>query len=123
MSFLNPSPAERRNRALKVGGASVAITAIVIYGFLNEHKTGYLGADPKLIYAESWPDTRSREDAIADTQATQKAREIKLAEARAYIATLSGKAREDAQAQYDAYIEGGAVKKDIPYVPAEPPVM
>ncbi|WP_439532527.1 hypothetical protein [Polymorphobacter sp.] len=123
MSFLNPSAADRRSRYLKVGGASIAITALVIYGFLTEHKTGYLGPDPKLIYAESWPETRTREDAIADTQATIRAREQKLAEARAYIATLSGQARIDAQAQYDAYVDGGGARKEIPYVPAEPPVM
>jgi hypothetical protein len=123
MSFLEPTPAERRARALKVGGAAVVITAIVIYGFLTEHRSGYVGPDAKLIYAENWPASRSREDAIADAQATQRVREAKLAEARAYIATLSGKAREDAQAQYDAYVEAGAIRKDIPYVPAEPPVM
>lgn len=123
MSFLNPSVADRRKRFLKVGGASVLITAVVIYGFLTEHKTGYVGPDPKLIYAESWPETRSRDDSIADTQATQKARESKLAEARTYIATLTGKAKIDAQAQYDAYVSGGGARKDIPYVPAEPPVM
>jgi hypothetical protein len=123
MSFLNPSAADRRKRFLKVGGASVLITAIVIYGFLTEHKSGYVGPDPKLIYAESWPETRTREDAIADTQATLKARELKLAEARTYIATLTGQAKIDAQAQYDAYVEGGGARKDIPYVPAEPPVM
>lgn len=123
MSFLEPSPAERRSRALKVGGASLLITAIVIYGFLTEHRSGYVGPDSKLIYAESWPDSRSREDAIADAKATQAARERKLAEARAHIATLSGKAREDAQAQYDAYVASGTIRKDIPYVPAEPPVM
>jgi len=123
MSFLNPSKADVRRRYLKVGGISVIITAIVIYGFLTEHKSGYLGADSKLIYAESWPETRSREDAMALTQATQKARETRLADARAHIATLSGKAREDAQKQYDAYVEAGAIRKDIPYVQSEPPVM
>jgi hypothetical protein len=122
MSFLHPSAAEKRSRFLKVGGASVVITAIVIYGFLTEHRSGYVGPDPKLIYAESWPETRTRDEAIADTQATLKARENKLAESRAYIATLSGKARQDAQAQYDAYVEAGAARKDIPYVPAEPRV-
>jgi len=123
MSFLNPSAADRRKRFLKVGGASILITGIVIFGFLTEHKSGYVGPDDKLIYAESWPETRTRDDAIADTQATLKARELKLAESRAYIATLSGKAREDAQAQYDAYVAGGGARAEIPYVAAEPPVM
>jgi len=123
MSFLNPSKTDKRSRYLKVGGASLLITGIVIYGFLTEHKTGYLGPDPKLIYAESWPGDRTRDDAISDTEATLKARENKLQESRNYIATLSGQARIDAQAQYDAYVESGTIKKEIPYVASEPPVM
>lgn len=123
MSYLNPSKADKRNRYLKVGGASLVITGIVIYGFLTEHKTGYLGPDPKLIYAESWPADRTRDDAISDTQATLNARQNKLQESRDYIATLSGKAREDAQAQYDAYVASGTIKKEVPYVASEPPVM
>lgn len=123
MSFLNPSKADRRRRFLLVGGASVIITAVVMYGFLIENRSGYMKPDPKIIYAESWPETRSRDDAIADQQATTKAREAVLAEARAYIATLEGPQKQAAQEQYDAYVAGGAIRKDVPYVPAEPPVM
>lgn len=123
MSYLNPSKAERRRHFLIVGGASVVITGVVMFAFLIENRSGYMKPDPKLIYAESWPEDRSRDDAIADRVATEKAREAKLAEARAYIATLEGEARAAAQAQYDAYVAGGAIRKDVPYVPAEPPVM
>lgn len=123
MSFLNPSKADRRRRFIIVGGASVVITALVMYAFLIENRSGYMKPDPKIIYAESWPECRTRDDAIADQIATTKAREQVLAEARAYIATLDGEAKKSAQDQYDAYVAGGAIKKDVPYVPAEPPVM
>jgi hypothetical protein len=124
MSFLNPSVADRRKRFLIVGGASLAITGLVMYAFLIENRSGYMKPDPKIIYAESWSADRTRDDAIADQISTTKAREAKLAEARGYIATLNGPARKAAQDQYDAYIAGGAIKKDVPYVAAsEPPVM
>ncbi len=123
MSFLDPSPADRRRRFLIVGGSSVAITAIVMFAFLIENRSGYMKPDSKIIYAESWEETRTRDDAIADSEATQAARAQKLAEARAYIETLSGPARETAQAQYDAYVAGGGARREIPYVAAEPPVM
>jgi hypothetical protein len=123
MSFLEPTPAERRRRILMVGGLSIIITGVVMFAFLIENRSGYMKPDAKLIYAESWPESRSREDAIADQISTQKAREDRLAEARNYIETLEGPAREAAQAQYDAYVAGGGLKRDIPYVPAEPPVM
>ncbi len=124
MSFLNPSAADRRKRFLIVGGASVAITALVMFAFLIENRSGYMKPDPKIIYAESWSADRTREDAIADQMATNQAREAKLAEARAYIGTLSGPARQAAQEQYDAYVAAGAIRTDVPYVPAsEPPVM
>lgn len=131
MSFLHPSKADRRRRFLLVGGSSLVITGIVMYGFLIENRSGYMKPDDKIIYAESWPAQRTREEAMADTQATQQAREQKLAQARSFIATLSGEKRKAAQAQYDAYVAGNAIRKDIPYVPAtaataapaEPPVM
>lgn len=95
-----------------------------MYGFLIENRSGYMKPDPKIIYAESWSADRSREDAVADQIATVQAREAKLAEARTYIGTLSGTERKAAQDQYDAYVAGGAIKKDVPYVAAsEPPVM
>lgn len=101
----------------------MVITGVVMFAFLIENRSGYMKPDPKIIYAESWPADRSRDDAIADQIATEKVREQALAESRAYIATLQGEARKAAQSQYDAYVAGGAIKKDIPYVPAEPPVM
>lgn len=124
MSFLNPSKADRRRRLLLVGGSSVVITGIIMYGFLIENRSGYMKPDDKLIYAESWPEARTRDEAVADQRSTQTAREAKLAKARDFIATLSGPARKAAQDQYDAYVAGGAIKKDVPYVAAsEPSVM
>jgi hypothetical protein len=123
MSYLNPSKAERRRHFLIVGSASVIITGLVMFAFLIENRSGYMKPDPKLIYAESWSGDRTRDDAIADQAATEAARAATLAEARAYIGTLEGEARAAAQEQYDAYVAGGAIKKDVPYVAAEPPVM
>jgi hypothetical protein len=131
MSFLAPSSRDVQRRRILVGGASVLITAIVMTGFILESRWGYSPKDLNLIYMQSWPESRSREETRADTKATMAVQEAKLADARAYISTLSGKARADAQKQYDAYVAGGGVKKDVPYVPAaqapgtiaaEPPV-
>ena len=131
MSFLAPSTSEVRRRRILVGGASVLITAIVMTGFILESRWGYSPKDLNIIYMQNWSADRSREQTRADTAATMAAQEQRLADSRAYIATLSGKAKVDAQKQYDDYVAGGGVKKDVPYVPAasaaaepaiEPPV-
>ncbi len=127
MSYLAPTRAEVRRNRLIVGGLALLMTVIVMTMFLLESRWGYLPPDPKLIYFQSWAAGRTRADAIAMTERTKAAREAKLAESRTYIATLTGKARTDAQKQYDAYVAGGGAKKDIPYVTNgnagdEPPV-
>ena len=68
---------ERRN--LIVATLSVAVTSIVITGFLIESKWGYSKPEPVLIYAENWKADRSRAEAKA-----QQDRE--LAELRRKIA-------------------------------------
>jgi hypothetical protein len=118
MSFLNPSKTEVRRRRLLIGGASVLLTTIVMTGFLLESRSGYSPPDLKLVYMENWKGDRSREQALADLKATTAAQEARLAESRAYIATLGGEARVKAQEQYDAYVAGGGAQKDIPYVQA-----
>jgi hypothetical protein len=131
MSFLSPSTREVRRRRILVGGASVLITAIVMTGFILESRWGYSPKDLNIIYMQNWAADRTREQTRADAEATRAAQEQRLADSRAYIATLSGKAKTDAQKQYDDYVAGGAVQKDVPYVPAsrapgtvaaEPPV-
>ncbi len=99
----------------------MALTGIVMTAFLLESRSGYLPPDPKIIYVQSWAGDRTREQAIADRDATLAAREAKLFEARRYIATLSGKARIDAQKQYDAYVAGDGGREEIPYVAASRP--
>ena len=121
MSFLLPDSAAVRRRRLLAGGIAVAVTAIVMTAFLVESRWGYSGVDVDVIYVQSWGADRSRDDAIADQRATRAAQEARLAQARSYIATLSGKARVDAQKQYDAYVAGNAVRRDIPFVPAAQP--
>jgi hypothetical protein len=120
MSFLAPTKAEIRRRRLLVGGASVLLTTIVMTGFLLESRSGYSPPDLKLVYMENWKADRSRDQALADMRATTAAQQARLAESRAYIATLTGEARVKAQEQYDNYVRGGGAQKDIPYVPAAP---
>ncbi len=122
MAFLDPPDAKaRRTRYWIAAGATLA-TTILMTLFLIESRWGYMKPDPKIIYAQSWKADRSRADAIADTKATMAAREAALAKSRAHIATLTGKAKEDAQKQYDDYVNGGGLAKDFAYVPAQPAV-
>ena len=123
MSFLAPTASEIRRRRLLVGGASLLLTTIVMTGFLLESRWGYSPPDLNIIYIQNWRADRTRADTEADNRATIAAQQAKLAQSRAYIATLSGKARTEAQEQYDRYVAGGGYKKDIPYVPAAEPVV
>ncbi|WP_310498043.1 hypothetical protein [Sandarakinorhabdus sp.] len=122
MAFLDPPDAQARRTRYWVAGGAVAATAIIMIGFLIESRYGYLPPDPILIYAQSWKGDRSRADAIADAAATKSARETRLAQSRAYIATLKGEARVDAQKQYDAYVAGNGFRREIPYVAVAPSV-
>ncbi|WP_164155427.1 hypothetical protein [Sandarakinorhabdus rubra] len=123
MAFLDPPDAQARRTRYWIAAAAVLATTSVITLFLIEHRYGYSKPDLKIIYAQSWKADRTREDAIADAKATREAREAKLAEAKAYIATLSGKAKADAQKQLDDYVAGGGFSKDLPYVAAQPSVV
>jgi len=122
MAFLDPLDAAQRRRRYWIAGGAVLATTAIMTLFLIESRWGYSRPDPVIIYAQSWKADRTRDDAIADAKATKAAREARLAQARAYIATLQGKARDDAQKQYDDYVAGGGFKKDIPYVAAQPSV-
>ena len=124
MSYLNPSAADTRRRRLIIGGASLLVTSIVMTGFLVESRWGYSKPDVKLVFFQSWRGDRSRAEAIADTKATIAVQDAKMAESRAFIATLSGEARKKAQIQYDKYVDGGGAQKEVPYIrAAEPPVL
>jgi hypothetical protein len=120
MSFLNPSQAEARRRRILVGGASLALTTVIMTAFMLESRSGYSGRVMKVIYMQSWSADRSRADTIADAKATEVARAERLAQSRAYIATLAGPARTKAQEQYDRYVTEGGVQKDIPFVITAP---
>lgn len=120
MAFLDPPDAKQRRTRYWIAAGAALATASIMTLFLIESRWGYMKPDPKIIYVQSWKGDRSRADAIADAKATRAAREAALAKARAYIATLSGKAKEDAQKQYDDYVNGGGLNRDIPYVAAQP---
>lgn len=123
MAYLDPPGEAQKRTRFWIGTGAVLVTAFVMTGFMLESRSGYMKPDPKLIYMQNWKGDRSRDEALADARATEAARAARLAEARAGIATLTGKAREDAQKQYDAYVAGGAIRKDIPYVPASQPAV
>ena len=120
MSFLNPSLTEARRRRIIVGGASLALTTIIMTAFMLESRSGYSGRVMNVIYMQSWKADRSRADTLADAKATEIARAERLAQSRAYIATLTGPARAKAQEQYDRYVTEGGVRKDIPFVITAP---
>jgi hypothetical protein len=120
MSFLNPSQAEARRRRILVGGASLVLTTVIMTAFMLESRSGYSGRVMNVIYMQSWSADRSRADTIADAKATEVARAERLAQSRAYIATLTGPARIKAQEQYDRYVTEGGVQKDIPFVITAP---
>ncbi len=120
MSFLSPTQAEARRRRILVGGASLALTTIIMTAFMLESRSGYSGRVMNVIYMQSWKADRSRDDTLADAKATEIARAERLAQSRAYIATLTGPTRAKAQEQYDRYVTEGGVQKDIPFVITAP---
>ena len=120
MAFLDPPDSAQRRKRYWIAAGSVLATTIIMTMFLVESRWGYMKPDPVIYYAQSWKATRTRADAIADAKATKAAREARLAQAQAYVATLSGKARVDAQKQLDAYVEGNGFRHDLPYVAAQP---
>lgn len=122
MAFLDPPDAVQRRKRYWIAAGAALATTIIMTIFLIESRWGYMKPDPVIIYAQSWKGDRSRADAIADAKATKAAREAKLAQARAFIATLQGQAKIDAQKQYDDYVSGGGFKRDLPYVAAQPSV-
>ena len=122
MAFLDPLDAPQRRRRYWIAAGAMLATTILMTLFLIESRYGYMKPDTIIIYAQSWKGDRTRADAIADAKATVAAREARLAQSRAGIATLSGQAKIDAQKQYDAYVEGGGARHDIPYVAAQPSV-
>jgi hypothetical protein len=122
MAFLDPPDAKARRTRYWIAAGAVLATTTLMTLFLIESRWGYMKPDVKIIYAQSWKADRTRADAIADTKATIAAREAALADSRAHIATLTGKAKIDAQKQYDDYVDRGGAAKQFPYVPAQPAV-
>ena len=104
MSFLRPDAAFVRRRRWLIGGASVLATAAIGAGFYVGQDANRMRPDPKIIYVASWAAGRSRDDALA-TRARDKAEmAARLAESRAYIASLPPERRKAAQAEYDRYL-------------------
>ncbi len=104
MSFLNPSADFVRRRRWLIGGASVFATAAIGAGFWVGQDANRMRPDPKIIYVDSWAGGRTRDDALAKRAADHAALDRKLAESRAYIASLPPEKRKAAQADYDRYL-------------------
>lgn len=120
MAFLDPPDAQARRTRYWIAAGSVLATTAIMTLFLIESRWGYMKPDPVIVYAQSWKADRTRADAVADTKSTMAARETAMAKSRAFIATLSGKPKADAQKKYDAYVNGGGAAKEFAYVPAQP---
>jgi hypothetical protein len=97
LAFLRAQP--RRN--LWIAAASVALTAIVMFGFLVENRSGYVQRGPTIIYVESWSEQRTRDQARAAQQVQLAERRLKAAEgdyARARTALALSIAESDRKA-------------------------
>lgn len=112
MSFLAPSAAEKRRRRILVGSGSVLATVVVAAAFFVGRPANYMRPDPVVIFVDSWGANRSRDDALATRARDQAALEAKLAESRAYIASLPLEKRKLAQAEYDRYVAAAPKDRD-----------
>lgn len=104
MSFLAPSANDVRRRRLIVGGGSALATAIIGAAFYVGQPSERLRPDPKIIYVDSWSGNRSRDDALDARSRDAAELNARLAESRAYIASLPPEQRKAAQAEYDRYL-------------------
>ncbi len=104
MSFLNPSADFVRRRRWIVGGGAVVATAAIGWAFWEGQAANRMRPDPKIIYVDSWAAGRSRDDALARRASDKAQLTAKLAESRAYIASLPPEKRKAAQAEYDRYL-------------------
>jgi len=111
-SFLTPNATDVRRRRILVGGGSIVATLIIAAAFFVGHPSERLRPDTKIIFVDSWSATRSRDDALA-TRTREKAElTAKLAEARAYIASLPPEKRTLAQTEYDRYVAARPSERD-----------
>lgn len=104
MSFLAPSVAELRRRRLLVGGGSVVATVVIAAAFFVGRPANYMRPDPVIIFVDSWAAGRSRGDALEARAQDKSELDARLAQSRAYIASLPPEKRKLAQAEYDRYV-------------------
>lgn len=108
MSYLNPPSAEIRKRRLLVGGGAVFATLLIGAGFLAGGDAERLERVHNIIYVSSWDANRTRQDALDDRARADADLARRLAESRAYIASLPPEKRKAAQAEYDRYLAAPA---------------
>ena len=104
MSFLNPSADFVRRRRWLIGGASVLATAAIGAGFWVGQDANRMRPDPTIIYVDNWAANRSRDDTLTARAQDKAQLAARLAESRAYIASLPPEKRKAAQADYDRYV-------------------
>ena len=105
MAYLDTNSPEAKRTRWIIAGLSAGVTALVAAGFLLESRWGYLPPPTRIVYVDSWAAGRTRQDALDARDREAAALDARLGEARAYVATLPpGKARTEAQAQYDRYV-------------------
>ena len=68
MASLRARLAGIERHKLIFGGFSLAVTLLVIIGFLVENRWGYMKPDPMLIYVSNWKEGRTREEAKAQQE-------------------------------------------------------
>jgi hypothetical protein len=111
MAYLDNSTPEARRMRLIVGSLSVLATGLVAVGFLVSSRWSDVPPDERIIFVNSWGMNRTRQDTLNDRAADQARLAAKLAESRAYIASLPPQDRQAAQAQYDRYVAAPPSKR------------
>ena len=104
----------RRN--LVFAALSVAITSIVVTGFLIENRWGYSKPTPILVFMENWTLGRNAQDVAAE-RAREKAEAARTAKASPEELAALYKAQADARAKLAEEAAADALESDAP-VPA-----
>lgn len=120
MSYLAPNPVDVRRRKYAIGGLAALFTLVIMAAFMLESRWGFIPPETKVVFAQSWPASRTGADALAERAAENRAIAAELAASRAYIATLPADKRAAAQEQYAAYVAGKGLQKLDPAAPASP---
>lgn len=107
-------------RRLVFAALSVAITSIVITGFLIENRWGYSKAKPLLVFMENWSLNRSAAEVAAD-RAREKAESVRAAKASPEELAEIYKAQAEARAKLAEESASKALDAEEPAPAPAPP--